>query len=102
MLVDPRGQPALTEWRVLGRGEGRCWLELRPRTGRTHQLRVHCAHAGWPILGDARYGPRGGTAGGPLHLLARAIELPTEPAIRATAPVPSHMRAALAGCGWRE
>ena len=96
MVVDPKGQPAVTEWRVLGRGNGLAWLELRPRTGRTHQIRVHCAHLGHPILGDARYG--GGS--GALHLLARALELPTEPPVKATAPVPAHMRAALAACGW--
>jgi RluA family pseudouridine synthase len=96
MVVDPKGQPAVTEWRVLGRGNGLAWLELRPRTGRTHQIRVHCAHLGQPILGDARYG--GGS--GALHLLARAIALPLEPPVLATAPVPQHMRAALAACGW--
>jgi tRNA pseudouridine32 synthase/23S rRNA pseudouridine746 synthase len=56
MVVDGTGQPALTRWRVLGRGEGVTWLELTPETGRTHQLRVHCASQGWPILADAMYG----------------------------------------------
>ncbi|WP_431267945.1 pseudouridine synthase [Dankookia sp. P2] len=96
MAVDPAGQPARTAWRVLGQAEGLTWLELRPRTGRTHQLRVHCAHLGCPILGDARYG--GGE--GRLHLLARAIALPLEPPRSAVAPPPPHMRAALAACGW--
>ncbi len=96
MVVDPQGQPAATEWRVLGRGNGLAWLELHPRTGRTHQIRVHCAHLGHPILGDARYG--GGA--GALHLLARSLALPTEPAINVTAAVPAHMRAAMAACGW--
>jgi tRNA pseudouridine32 synthase / 23S rRNA pseudouridine746 synthase len=98
MVVDPAGQPALTTWRVLGRAGGLSWLELRPRTGRTHQLRVHCAHLGCPILGDARYG---GGDGGAMHLLARAVALPLEPPLAATAPPPGHMRAALAMCGWR-
>jgi tRNA pseudouridine32 synthase/23S rRNA pseudouridine746 synthase len=97
MAVDPAGQAARTAWRVLGRGPGLAWLECRPRTGRTHQIRVHCAHLGCPILGDGRYG--GGD--GPLHLLARAIALPLEPPVAATAPVPAHMREALAACGWR-
>jgi len=96
MVVDPKGQPASTEWRVLGRGGGLAWLELRPRTGRTHQIRAHCAHLGHPILGDARYG--GGA--GALHLLARAIMLPLDPPVSATAAVPPHMRAAMASCGW--
>ena len=56
MKVDPKGQKALTLWRVRGRGTWRgapiAWLELEPQTGRTHQLRVHCASQGWPIFGD--------------------------------------------------
>ena len=50
------GKPSLTEYRVLGRQEKESLLELRPVTGRTHQLRVHCAHMGYPILGDPQYG----------------------------------------------
>lgn len=96
MVVDLAGRPARTAWRVLGRSPGFAWLELQPRTGRTHQLRVHCAHLGCPILGDPRYGG----AAGPMHLLARAIALPLEPPVTTTAPVPAHMRAALAACGW--
>jgi RluA family pseudouridine synthase len=97
MEVHASGQPALTRWRVLGRGAGLAWLELAPRTGRTHQLRVHCAAEGWPILGDGVYGA--GEPGG-LHLLARGIALPLDPPAAATAAPPPHMRAALAGCGW--
>ena len=41
---------------VLKRFDGFTKLALRPVTGRTHQLRVHCAHMGWPILGDPQYG----------------------------------------------
>jgi tRNA pseudouridine32 synthase / 23S rRNA pseudouridine746 synthase len=101
MTVDPAGQPAATAWRVLGMAaDGRlAWLELAPRTGRTHQLRAHCAHLGCPILGDVRYG--GGGDDRPLHLLARAVHLPLDPPVSATAPVPAHLRAALAACGWR-
>jgi RluA family pseudouridine synthase len=83
------GQPALTEWRVLGRGEGLCWVELKPRTGRTHQLRVHCAALGFPILGDPFYGS---AAPGGLHLLARALHLPLVPPVSAEAEVPEAMR----------
>ena len=50
------GKPSLTEFRVLERTEKLCKLELRPITGRTHQLRVHCAHMGFPIIGDPQYG----------------------------------------------
>lgn len=97
MVADPAGQPAVTEWRVLGRAEGLAWLELRPRTGRTHQVRVHCAALGCPILGDPVYGD----GAGPLHLLARALDLDLDPPVAATAAPPVHMRAALAQCGWR-
>lgn len=92
IVVDPAGQTARTEWRVLGRDGGLTAVELTPRTGRTHQLRAHMAHLGCPILGDARYG--GGV--GAMHLLARALVLP---GIAAEAPIPPHMRKALAQCG---
>ena len=54
--VHPEGKTSVTEYRVLGRKEMLCKLELRPVTGRTHQLRVHCAYMGCPILGDPQYG----------------------------------------------
>ena len=50
------GKPSVTEYRVIERNGMLCKLELRPITGRTHQLRVHCAHMGFPILGDPQYG----------------------------------------------
>ena len=100
MRVDAAtGQAARTGWRVLGRGGGLCWVELRPRTGRTHQLRVHSAHLGWAILGDPVYGEGRGE---PLHLLARAVALPLDPVVRAVAEPPGRMRAALGVCGWRD
>jgi RluA family pseudouridine synthase len=101
MRPDPQGQRAMTAWRVLGRGGGTAWLSLSPRTGRTHQLRVHCAARGFPILGDALYGSA--SAGG-LQLLAHAVTIPGwegRQAVTVQAPVPVHMRAALAACGWR-
>ena len=54
--VSPEGKPSLTEYRVLERKGQLCKLALRPVTGRTHQLRVHCSYMGWPILGDPQYG----------------------------------------------
>ena len=54
--VGPEGKPSVTEYRVLERNEELCKLALRPVTGRTHQLRVHCAYMGFPILGDPQYG----------------------------------------------
>jgi hypothetical protein len=55
-FVDPSGKPSLTRFQVLQRQENRSLLQLQPLTGRTHQLRVHCAHMGFPILGDPQYG----------------------------------------------
>ena len=54
--VGEEGKPSVTQWQVLERGEFACKLQLQPVTGRTHHLRVHCAHLGWPILGDPQYG----------------------------------------------
>ena len=54
--ISPEGKPSVTEYRVLERGVELCKLELHPITGRTHQLRLHCAYMGWPILGDPQYG----------------------------------------------
>jgi tRNA pseudouridine32 synthase/23S rRNA pseudouridine746 synthase len=168
MKVDPKGQPSLTEWRVLGRthtsplrgevarearagvgnstsanvappphpgsltrsdppppksdvsdlgrqerisgtpeirGEGETrltLLELRPITGRTHQLRIHCQASGFPILGDPIYGtaPRFGGPG--LHLHAKSVTVPLypkKPPILVEAPVPAHMRERVDACG---
>jgi tRNA pseudouridine32 synthase/23S rRNA pseudouridine746 synthase len=56
-IVDhEQGRPSRTEWRVLGYEPGRTRVTLRPTTGRTHQLRVHVAHVGHPIVGDVLYG----------------------------------------------
>ena len=54
--VNQEGKPSVTEYRILKRQEDTCLLALRPVTGRTHQLRVHCAYMGFPILGDPQYG----------------------------------------------
>lgn len=86
MVIDPSGQPAITDWRILAQSQDRALLELTPRTGRTHQLRLHCATLGHPILGDALYG-RPGTG---LCLLARSLTLPLNPPITATAAEPPH------------
>lgn len=54
--IHPEGKPSVTRYRVLARKVELCKLELHPITGRTHQLRLHCAHMGFPILGDPQYG----------------------------------------------
>jgi len=101
MVVDPAGQWAVTDYRVLGTAGGRAWLELQPRTGRTHQLRVHCAALGCPVVGDRVYGDTNSRE--PLQLYARSIKLPlypAQPALEITAPVPQHMLAALERLGY--
>jgi tRNA pseudouridine32 synthase/23S rRNA pseudouridine746 synthase len=106
MKVDDDGQDARTRWQVMGRSaEGRplTWLALEPLTGRTHQLRVHCASMGWPILGDAVYGTAPRQGGPMLHLHAREVTVPlakNKPPVHAVAPVPGHMRERLLACGW--
>ncbi len=103
MAIDPAGQEARSEWRVLGRSGEIAWLEMRPLTGRSHQLRAHLAHIGCPILGDRLYGA--GSAdhlAAELCLLARRISLPfywQQPPIVAEAPPPAHMLEGLAACG---
>jgi tRNA pseudouridine32 synthase / 23S rRNA pseudouridine746 synthase len=81
------------------------WLALEPLTGRTHQLRVHCAAMGWPIVGDAIYGNAPRSGGPVLHLHAREVVVPLykkREAIRVTAPVPAHMYEQLGRCGWEQ
>jgi tRNA pseudouridine32 synthase/23S rRNA pseudouridine746 synthase len=81
------------------------WLALEPLTGRTHQLRVHCAAMGWPIVGDAIYGNAPRTGAPALHLHAREIVVPiskNRDPVRVIAPVPPHLRERLRACGWIE
>ena len=54
--IGPEGKPSVTEYVKLAQFDGYAKLALRPITGRTHQLRLHCAYMGWPILGDPQYG----------------------------------------------
>jgi len=105
MKVDQEnGIHAVTDYRVLGRGDDITWLELTPQTGRTHQLRVHCAAIGHPILGDYIYDPSGETPEKmPLYLHARSLEIPLypkKPPILVEADPPPHMEGALRGCGY--
>jgi tRNA pseudouridine32 synthase / 23S rRNA pseudouridine746 synthase len=86
-----------------GEGKTISWLALEPATGRTHQLRVHCAAMGWPIVGDTIYGTAPRTGGPGLHLHAREVVVPlykNRAPIRIVAPVPPHMRERLLQCGW--
>lgn len=89
---------AKTDYEVVdAAGKRLSWLALKPLTGRTHQLRVHCETLGTPILGDPKYGGKAAHLEGftdRLHLHARALDFP-HPAggrLRVAAPLPPHMR----------
>jgi 23S rRNA pseudouridine955/2504/2580 synthase len=94
------GRRAVTLYRLVDHAGARAsWLALSPLTGRTHQLRAHCAALGTPILGDGKYGGADAhLAGVPgarrLHLHARSIELPRPDGgvLKVAAPLPPHMR----------
>ena len=91
-----RDRRAATRYRTLDRaGKRAAWLELAPQTGRTHQLRIHCAGLGAPILGDRKYG---GAPAPALHLHARALAIPGRPPIEA--PPPPHIRETFAFYGF--
>jgi RluA family pseudouridine synthase len=101
VTVSDKGQAAVTRYKVLGRGLGMTWLELSPETGRTHQIRVHCAHAGCPVIGDRLYGTAAPVQ--QLHLQSHAIVLPlskNKPPVRVEALPPPHMLKALEACGY--
>ena len=110
MAVVEGGKPAQTDFATLDRaGRRAAFVALWPRTGRTHQLRVHLAQVlETPILGDGKYGGRTaflddlGIAGRRLHLHARAIDLPHPSGGRltATAPLPPAMREAWQALGF--
>lgn len=106
MMVHPEGQSAVTDYRVLAKGPRRAWIEFRPRTGRTHQIRVHAGAIGCPVVGDPVYGAGGATVllgpSEPLMLHARAIAVPLyekRPPITAEAPLPAPFLAALGAEG---
>ncbi len=101
------GQSARTRYRVLDRAGNRAaWVELQPLTGRTHQLRVHMAAIGHPIVGDGKYGgPEAflsGTISRKMHLHARRliIDAPGKTKIDVTAPLPDHFAASMESLGF--
>ncbi|MCD1623672.1 RluA family pseudouridine synthase [Citromicrobium bathyomarinum] len=108
MHVDTEGgQPAKTRYRVVERAGNRAaWLELEPLTGRTHQLRVHCAAMGHPIVGDGKYGGQEafltGSVSRKMHLHARRliISQPGGGQLDVTAELPEHFAATMEQMGF--
>jgi 23S rRNA pseudouridine955/2504/2580 synthase len=108
MYVDPiQGQPARTRYRVIDRAGNRAaWVELQPFTGRTHQLRVHMAALGHPIVGDSKYGgPEAfltGSISRKMHLHARRliIDHPDGIPLDVTAELPEHFAASMVQLGF--
>ena len=108
MHVDEEnGSPARSRYRVIDRAGNRaCWVELQPFTGRTHQLRVHMAAIGHPIVGDGKYGGAAAFLTGgisrKMHLHARRIRVdhPDGGEIDVTAELPGHMAESIAGLGF--
>jgi len=87
MAIHPQGRVALSEFRVLARNDATTLLLVSPRTGRTHQIRVHLHYIGHPIVGDSLYGRRGKRL--MLHAWRIGFTHPTEgKRIRFEAPVP--------------
>ena len=98
---EPGADHAVSHYRIVEQAAQRLsWLEMEPHTGRTHQLRVHAAHIGCPIIGDPKYFEADqnwefpGGIQNRLHLHARRIRIPHPDGgmIDVTAPMPPHMR----------
>jgi len=108
MHVDQeQGQPSRSRYRVVERAGNRCcWVELQPYTGRTHQLRVHMAAIGHPIVGDGKYGGKDafltGTISRKMHLHARRIRIdhPDGGQVDVRADLPPHMADSFADLGF--
>lgn len=100
MAVDPEGREAVTHWTVLERLSGYAYIQCRLETGRTHQIRVHMASIGHPLLGDVVYGskrPYPGLAGQCLHARRLSFVHPrTGERITVECPLPDWFQAVLA------
>ncbi len=104
------GKRAVTAYRVVDHaGRHVAWLEMEPKTGRTHQLRAHCVVLGTPIIGDGKYGGRAAFLDGlnldkSLHLHARAVRLPHPRGgvIEVVAPLPPHFLTAFQSLNFNE
>ncbi len=108
MHVDEEGgQPAKTRYRVIDKaGKRAAWVELEPLTGRTHQLRVHLAAIGHPIVGDGKYGGQDafltGAISRKMHLHARRLIIaePDGGKLDVTAELPEHFAATMESLGF--
>ena len=107
MHVDEKGLPSKSRYRIIERaGNKAAWVELQPLTGRTHQLRVHMAAIGHPIVGDGKYGGKDafltGTISRKLHLHSRRLRIdhPDGGALDVSAPLPDHFAASLDALGF--
>lgn len=104
---EKEGKPSVTDYQVLGKTDTHAWVACWPRTGRTHQIRVHLAALGCPIVGETIYAGRelSDTTQPVLHLHSRSISIPLgkdKPKAEAIAAPPEHMRKLLKACGWSE
>ena len=92
-MVSKDGREAITEYKVVAKNDKYSLIELKPRTGRTHQLRIHLAHIGTPILGDPVYNPKSPKADRMyLHAAALEITIPSGERLTFTADLPEEFR----------
>lgn len=90
MIPAKKGKPSVTHWQVVAEVNGRTLVRFTPETGRTHQIRVHCASGiGVPLLGDPVYGEKAGFARTMLHAAAITVPRDGKPPIVAEAPMPA-------------
>jgi len=108
MVRSASGQNSTTEYEVIDNAAGRtAWLALKPITGRTHQLRLHCSEMGTPIVGDGKYGGKEafltGAISRKLHLHSHSIRFPHPGGgmMHVTAPLSPHMAESFEALGFR-
>lgn len=111
MVADEEGKKAITYYHVIENAARKAaWLAMMPETGRTHQLRVHCAEMGTPVLGDGKYGGKEAFFEGAegvanqLHLHAKGLRIfhPGGGILEVSAPLPDHMKATWKYLGFDE
>ena len=100
MVVSPEGKHSVTDYMLVDKAQpAAAWLALKPLTGRTHQLRLHCAEMGHPIIGDGKYGGAeaflSGSISKKMHLHSYMVRFPHPDGgtVTVTAPLSEHMQA---------